>query len=217
MVLKMSQIPTSGVQHQSQVQTLMLLRHPKRLAEDCDRPGHAHPPEEDHAPASSGSRPVGTTKLVGSFCSHRPWRCCAGVWPPEARWTCSRDHLLQPGQLPPQVARAAEPPLEERLLEPAVEVRDSAVELRLPCREEQRAHAKAQAEPDHPRQGARRRPQPAARGRCRTEPAPAAPGPSRMPRGTRGSRPCCASARRGRQPRRRRPCPPRWRSVARGP
>src|SRR6185437_8635298 len=27
-------------------------------------------------PAASGSRPVGTTKLAGSFCSRRPRRCC---------------------------------------------------------------------------------------------------------------------------------------------
>src|SRR5512135_3735258 len=68
------------------------------------------------------------------------------------------DRLLQPGQLPPQVAWAAEPPLEERRLEPAVEVLHTAVELRLPYRDEQRAHAEAQAEPDHPRQGPRCQP-----------------------------------------------------------
>src|SRR5262249_13169796 len=60
--------------------------------------------------------------------------------------------------LPPQVAWAAEPPLEERLLEPAVEVLHAAIELRLPDRDEQRADVEAQAEPDHPPQGTRRRP-----------------------------------------------------------
>jgi hypothetical protein len=68
------------------------------------------------------------------------------------------DRLLQPRQLPPQVARPAEPPLEQRLLEPAVEVLHPAVELRLPLRDEHRADAEAEAEPDHPRQGPGRRP-----------------------------------------------------------
>ena len=39
-------------------------------------------------PSASGSFPVGTTKLVGSFRSLRPRRCCAGVWPPSRGWAC---------------------------------------------------------------------------------------------------------------------------------
>src|SRR5258707_10227932 len=60
--------------------------------------------------------------------------------------------------MPPQVARPLEAPVEQRLLEPAVEVLDAAVELRLPFGDEHGADAEAQAEADHPRQGARRRP-----------------------------------------------------------
>src|SRR5262245_31885759 len=48
-------------------------------------------------------------------------------------------------------------PLEERLLEPAVEVLHRAVERGLPFRDEHRADTEAQAEPDHPAQGAGRR------------------------------------------------------------
>src|SRR5205823_2796095 len=63
------------------------------------------------------------------------------------------DRLLQPRQLPAQVPRPAVAPIEQRLLEPAVEVLHAAVELRLPRRDEHRADAEAQAQPDHPRQG----------------------------------------------------------------
>src|SRR5262249_9738796 len=66
--------------------------------------------------------------------------------------------LLQPRQLPAQVARPPEAPAEERLLEPAVEVLHAAVELRLPLGDEHRADAEAEAEADHPRQGPRRCP-----------------------------------------------------------
>src|SRR5262249_36303560 len=68
------------------------------------------------------------------------------------------DRLLQPRQFPAQVARPAEPPLEQRLLEPAIEVLDAAIELRLPGRDEHGADAEAQAEPDDARQGAGRLP-----------------------------------------------------------
>src|SRR5262249_49356564 len=70
----------------------------------------------------------------------------------------SVDRLLQPRQLPPQVPRPPEPPLQPRLLEPAVEVRHAAVELRLPLGDDPRAGAEAEAEPDHPRPGPRRVP-----------------------------------------------------------
>src|SRR5262249_56533577 len=59
---------------------------------------------------------------------------------------------------PPQVARPREALWERGFLEPAVEVLDRAVELGLPLRDEDRADAEAQAQADHPRQGARRRP-----------------------------------------------------------
>src|SRR5215472_16745330 len=67
------------------------------------------------------------------------------------------DRLLQTRQLPPQVARAPEAPWKQRLLEPAVEVLHAAVALRLPLGDEHGADAEPQAEPDHPRQAARRR------------------------------------------------------------
>jgi len=65
------------------------------------------------------------------------------------------DRLLQPRQLPAQVTRPREAPLEQRLLEPAIEVLHAAIELRLPCRDEHGADAESQAQPDHPRQGPR--------------------------------------------------------------
>src|SRR5208283_760279 len=46
------------------------------------------------------------------------------------------DRLRQPRQLPPQVARPPETPLQQRLLKPAVEVLHAAVELGLPSRDE---------------------------------------------------------------------------------
>src|SRR5262249_30682832 len=64
----------------------------------------------------------------------------------------------RPAKPPPQVPRAREAAVEQRRLEPAVEVLDAAVELRLPFRDEHRPDAEAQAQPDHPRQGARVRP-----------------------------------------------------------
>src|SRR5262245_40053346 len=48
--------------------------------------------------------------------------------------------------------------LKQRLLEPAVEVLDAAVELRFSFRDEDGADAVAQAQPNHPRQSARRLP-----------------------------------------------------------
>src|SRR5260370_4797327 len=68
------------------------------------------------------------------------------------------DRLLQSRQFPAQVARPLEAVAEQSRLEPAVEVLHAAVELRLPCRNEDGADPEAQAEPDHPREGACRRP-----------------------------------------------------------
>ena len=67
------------------------------------------------------------------------------------------DRLLQPRQLPRR-SPGRVTPLEQRLLEPAIEVLHAAIELRLPCRDEHGADAEAQAQPDHPRQGPRRWP-----------------------------------------------------------
>src|SRR5262249_21787934 len=78
---------------------------------------------------------------------------------PEPRVDVLRvDRLLEPRQLPPQVTRPGVAPVEQPRLEPAVEVLDAAVELRLPGRDEHRPDAEVQAEPDDPRQGACRRP-----------------------------------------------------------
>src|SRR5262249_9714847 len=66
------------------------------------------------------------------------------------------DRLLQPRQLAPQVARPLEVPLEQGLLEPAVDVLHRALALRLPFRAEPGADVEAQAQPDPPRQGPRR-------------------------------------------------------------
>src|SRR5262245_22676141 len=68
------------------------------------------------------------------------------------------DRLLQPCQFPPQVAWPAEPPLQQRLLEPAIEILHAAVELRLPFRDEHRRDVETQAQADHSRQSSCRRP-----------------------------------------------------------
>src|SRR5262249_7177103 len=68
------------------------------------------------------------------------------------------DRLLQPCQLPPQIARPAVAPVEQPRLEPAIEVLHPAIELPLRLGAEHRADADPQAEPDRPRQVARRRP-----------------------------------------------------------
>src|SRR5262249_2368331 len=108
-------------------------------------------------PADSGSRSVGTTKLAGSFCSRRPRRCCAGVKPPSRGWACwGLTASCRPASSPPRAPPPPPPPLQQRPLAPAVEFLHAAVELRLPFGDEPRADAEAEAEPDHPRQGARR-------------------------------------------------------------
>src|SRR6516225_8216427 len=58
----------------------------------------------------------------------------------------------------PLLDRRFRRPGEQRLLEPAVEVLDAAVELRLPFGDEHGAGAEAQAQADHPRQATCRRP-----------------------------------------------------------
>src|SRR5262249_14684752 len=78
---------------------------------------------------------------------------------PEPRVDVLRvDRLLQPRQLPPQIARPAEAAIEQPRWEPAIEVLHPAAVLRLPGRDEDGADAEPQAEPNHARQVARRRP-----------------------------------------------------------
>src|SRR5512142_1750030 len=78
---------------------------------------------------------------------------------PQPRVDVLRVHrLLQPRQLPTQVARPPEPPLEQPWLEPTVEVLDAAIVFGHPRRDEHRFDAEPQAEPDHPRQVTRHRP-----------------------------------------------------------
>ena len=137
----------------------MPLPHPVRLAEHAHRPGRAHPPDEGHA---------ARRQLLPLRRHHEARRQLPQPQPPavlrrrlapEPRVdVLGIDRLLQPHQLPPQVARPLEAPVEQPRLEPAVEVLHPAVELRLPGRDEHRGDAEPQAEPDHPRQGARRRP-----------------------------------------------------------
>src|SRR5512135_557629 len=137
----------------------MLLPHSERLAQDRDRPGHTHSPDEGHAPRRQGQPPRRHPEARGQLLQPQaPAVLRRGLAPEPRVDLLGVDRLLQPGLLPPQVARAAEPPLEERLLEPAVEVLHAAVELRLPHRDEHRADAEPQAEPNHPRQGPRCRP-----------------------------------------------------------
>src|SRR5512135_1835917 len=134
----------------------MLLPHSKRLAQDRDRPGHAHAPDEGHATRRQrqalGRHLEARRQLLQP---QAPAVLRRGLAPKPRVDVLRVDRFLQSGQLPPQVARAAEPPLEQRLLKPAVEVLHTAVELWLPFRNEHRTHAEAQAEPNHPRQGAR--------------------------------------------------------------
>jgi hypothetical protein len=137
----------------------MPLSHAKRLAEHRDRPGHAYPPDEGHSPRR---------QRQPSYRHHEARRQLLQPQAPpvlrrrqasESRVDMlSVDRFLQPRQLPTQVARPPEASLQQRLLEPAVEVLHAPVELRLPFGNEHRADAEPQAEPDHPRQRARRRP-----------------------------------------------------------
>src|SRR5512135_2785998 len=156
------QRPAPGGDHQPQVQPPMPLPHPVRLAEHAHCPGRAHPPDEGHA----------TRRQLLPYRRHDEAR---GQLPqPQAPAVLRRrlapepwvdvlriDRLLQSCQLPPQVAWPGVAPVEQPRLEPAVEVLDAAIELRLPGRDEDRPDAEPQAEPDHARQDPRRRPPPA--------------------------------------------------------
>src|SRR5262245_2346468 len=153
------QLPTLGVRHQTQVQTPLSLPHSNARAQPRDCPSHAYPPADGDAlrrqrlplrrhHEAPRQFPQAQTPAV------LRWRSA-----PQARVDVLRvDRLLQPRQFPPQVTRPPEAVLQKWLLKPAVEVLDTAVELRLPFGDEHRADAVAQAQPDHPRQRARARP-----------------------------------------------------------
>src|SRR5262249_2948856 len=116
-------------------------------------------------PTASFCRPVGTTRLAGSFRSRNPRRGCAGVWPP-SRGAPGRGGggvgggppRRRPPRPPRRAAGRGVGAVEQRGPNPAVEVPPPAVELRLAGRDEHRPDAEPQAEPDDPRQGAGRRP-----------------------------------------------------------
>src|SRR5271165_2101971 len=137
----------------------MPLPYPERLAQHHDRPGHAHPPDEGHAPRGQRQPPGRHHEPRGQLLQPQAPAVLRWHLAVEPRVNVLRvDRLRQPRQLPPQVARPPETPLQQRLLKPAVEVLHAAVELGLPSRDEYGADVEAQTEPDHPRQGARRRP-----------------------------------------------------------
>src|SRR5262245_9029678 len=124
----------------------MPLPPPEHLAEQADRPGHAHPPDEGHAPG--GQRQPARRHLEAGRQLLQPQALpvLGRRLAPQPRVDVLRVHrLLQPRQLPPQVAWPPEAPVEERPLEPAVEVLHRAVELWLPLGDEHRADAEAQA------------------------------------------------------------------------
>src|SRR5271170_1442918 len=137
----------------------MFLPHPEQLAEYGHRPGRTHPPDESHATRRQLLPPRRHQETRGQLSQPQSPAMLRRRLPPKPRVDVLRvDRLLQPRQFPPQVARSVELPLEERLLEPTVEVLHAAVELRFPLGDEHGADAEAQAEPDHPRQGACRWP-----------------------------------------------------------
>src|SRR5262245_7571245 len=149
------QLPTLSVHHQPQVQAPMALPHAEGLAQQRDRPSHAYPPDEGHAPRRQRLPLRRHHEVPRQFAQSQTPAVLRGRFAAQARVDVLRvDGLLQPCQFPPQVARSPEAALKQRLLEPAVEVLHAAVELRLPFGDEDRADAVAQAQPEHPRQGA---------------------------------------------------------------
>jgi hypothetical protein len=151
------QHPTPRVQDQSQAEPAVPLPHPERLAQQRDRPGRAHPPQERHAPLGQRQPARRHHQTRRQLLQPQPAAVLRRRLAPQPRVGVLRVHrLLRPRRLPPQVARPLEVPLEQGLLEPAFEVLPTAVELRLPFRDEHGADAEAPAQPDHPRQGPRR-------------------------------------------------------------
>jgi hypothetical protein len=136
----------------------MSLAHPERLAERTHCPCPAHAPDEARVVRrqrqshrrrhqARGQLPQRQAPVVlRRRSASEPWVDMLRV-----------DRLLQTGQLPPQVAEPGLAPVESPRLEPAVEVLHPSVELRLPLRDEGRPDTEAQTQPDHARQGQRRR------------------------------------------------------------
>src|SRR3954452_2676646 len=153
------QPPTSGVHDQPQVQAAMSLSHSIRLAEHAHRPDRTHAPDEGHAPDRQLLPLRRHDKARGQLPQPQSPAVLRRRLTPQPRVdVLGVDRLLKPRQFPPQVARPGVAPVEQPWLEPAIEVLHAAVELRLPFRDEDRTDAEAQAEPDDPRQAARRRP-----------------------------------------------------------
>ena len=122
----------------------MPLPHPERLAQHRDRPGHTHPPDEGHPPRGQRLPPRRHHETRGQLPQPQASAALRGGLFPEPRMGMLRvDRLLQPRQFPPQVARPVSRRSEQPRLEPAVEVLYVAVELRLPCRDEDRPDAEA--------------------------------------------------------------------------
>src|SRR5262249_15208588 len=136
----------------------MLLPYPERLAQHGHRPGHTHPTDEGHTPLGQRQALRRHHETGRQFLQPQaPPVLRRGQTSQPRMDVLGVDRLLQPCQLPPQVTRPTEVALEQWLLKPAVEVLNAAVELRLSFRDEHRADAVAQAQPDHPTQRARRR------------------------------------------------------------
>src|SRR5437868_14596501 len=115
----------------------MLLPYSKRLAQGRDCPGRAHSPDEGHASGRQLLPPRRHHEARGQLPQPQAPAVPRRRLAPEPRVDVLRvDRLLQPRQLPPQVARPGVTPVEQPRLEPAAEVLDAAVELRLPGRDE---------------------------------------------------------------------------------
>src|SRR6516165_10977283 len=122
-----------------------------RLAQHFDRPGHTPPPEEDHATRRQGLPLRRHDKARRQLPQPQaPPMLCRGLASQTRVDMLRVDGLLQSCQLPTQIAGPVETPLEQRFLEPAVEVLHAAVALGFPSRDEYRADAEVQAEANHP-------------------------------------------------------------------
>ena len=86
----------------------MPLPHPERLAEYADRPGRAHSPDEGHVPRRERQPLRRHHEARGQFPQPQPPAVLRRRLAPEPRMDMlGVDGLLQPCQLPAQVARPA--------------------------------------------------------------------------------------------------------------
>src|SRR5947209_19860049 len=132
----------------------MPLPYPERLAQHRDRPGYTYPPDERHTPLGQRQPLRRHLEARRQFLQPQAAPMLRRRQAPQPRVNVLRiDRLLQPRQLPPQVACPCEAPLEQRLLEPAIEVLDAAVELGLSFRNEHGTDPVAQTHSDHAAQG----------------------------------------------------------------